>query len=97
MPKAGGSDKNPASDDDRSHEAQSALDQAHHHAGGALTGREVRKRWGMDALDDPKDPPLDWRLTPRNVILQLLAVALFGGVVWFFFTLISDSLGALFG
>ena len=94
---ANGSDDRLKSDEDRGREAHAALDQARHHAGGALSGREVRKRWGMEKLEDPEDPPLDWRLTPRNVILQLLAVALFIGVVWFFIALITDSLGALFG
>lgn len=92
-----GEEKKVKSDEDRTREAQAALDQTRHQAGGALSGHEVRKRWGMDKLESPDDPPLDWRLTPRNVILQLLAVALFIGIVWFFVALITDSLGALFG
>ncbi len=97
MPTQNGPDKSTAKDEDRSRKAQAALDQTRHQAGGALSGGEVRKRWGMDKLEDPKDPPLDWRLTPRNVILQLLAVALFIGVVWFIVALVTDSLGVLFG
>jgi len=30
-----------------------------------------------------EDPPLDWSPTPLNITLQILAVALFIGVVWF--------------
>ena len=87
-----------ASDDEaRSRDAQAALDQVRHQAGGALSGDDLRKRWKLNKLENPDDPPLDWRLTPRNVILQLLAVALFIGVVWFIVALVTDSLHTLFG
>lgn len=97
MPKPGGKDHGPASDEARSREAHAALDSARHQAGGALTGHEVRKRWKLEAMDDPKDPPLDWRPTPRNLFLQALAVALFVGIVWFLIALVTDSLEVLFG
>jgi len=97
MPTRNGASKAPDHHEERRREAQATLDQARHQAGGALSGREVRKRWGLDKLEHPDDPPLDWRLTPRNVILQVLAVLLFLGVVGFFVVLITDSLGMLFG
>lgn len=84
-------------DEARSRDAQAALDQVRHQAGGALSGDDLRKRWKLDKLESPDDPPLDWRLTPKNVILQLLAVALFIGVVWFIVALVTDSLHTLFG
>jgi len=97
MPTRNGSKEKPERHDERERDAQRTLDRMRHQSGGALSGHEVRKRWGMDKLEHPDDPPLDWRLTPRNVILQLLAVALFVGVVWFFIALVTDSLTTLFG
>lgn len=97
-PKPGVSGADPAgAPDARAEEAQAALDQIRTQAGGALSGSELKRRFGLD--DDPESdaPPLDWRLTPRNVILQLLAVALFVGVIWFLVALVSDSLSVLFG
>lgn len=84
--------------DAEAREAQAQLDQLRAQAGGALSGEEVARRSGVDpdeGLNDP--PPLDWRLTPRNVILQLGAIALFAAVVWFFYALVRDSLAILFG
>lgn len=77
-------------------DAQAKLDQVRHEAGGAITGPEHRVREGVSAEERVEDPPLDWRLTPRNVILQALALAIFAGLVWFLYTLVSDSLGVLF-
>ncbi len=28
-----------------------------------------------------KDPPLDWRLTPKNILIQVLALAVFLGAI----------------
>lgn len=84
--------------EDEEREAQAALDQVRAQAGGALSGQEVAKRHGFDPDDVVGDPPpLDWRMTPRNILLQLVAVAVFIGVVWFFVTLVVDSLSLLFG
>jgi len=69
--------------DTQAEEAQARLDQLRHEAGGALTGREVRKRHGMKPEEASDDPPLDWSPTPLNITLQILAVALFLVVVWF--------------
>lgn len=78
-------------------DAQARLDQLRHEAGGVLTGREVRERWGIDDKEGLEDPPLDWRLTPRNIVLQLLAVVLFALVVWFLVSLALGGVAALFG
>lgn len=64
-------------------DAQARLDQLRHEGGGALTGREVRQRHGLDPRETSDDPPLDWSPTPLNITLQILAVALFILVVWF--------------
>lgn len=65
-------------------EAQARLDQLRHQAGGALSGGEILRRLGRSAEEaDETAPPLDWRLTPRNIILQLGALALFVAVVGF--------------
>ena len=45
---------------------------------------------------DDNLPPLDWRVTPRNVILQLGAVALFLGVFWFLWDLMISGFAVLF-
>ena len=71
---------------DTQEDAQARLDQLRHEAGGALSGREVRKRYGLDPNEANDDPPLDWSATPLNITLQVLAVALFLGVVWFIIT-----------
>lgn len=72
---------------DREHAAQRRLDQLRHEAGGALKGDEVRKRHGLDPGQTYADPPLDYRLTTRNILLQVLAVALFAAVLLFMFDL----------
>lgn len=82
--------------DERQIEAQAALDQLRTQAGGALSGSEIAKRLGLGAIDDNNAPPLDWRLTPRNVILQLLAVGLFAGAVWLMATLLIDGVSAIY-
>ena len=71
---------------DTQEDAQARLDQLRHEAGGALTGREVRQRYGLDPNEANDDPPLDWSATPLNITLQILAVALFLAVVWFIIT-----------
>ncbi len=82
--------------DPQAEDAQAALNQINYQAGGALSGAEIRRQRGEPG-DDADAPPLDWRLTPRNVILQLLAIALFVAVCWFFVALVLDSVAALFG
>jgi len=83
-------------DDTRVRDAQARLDQMRHEAGGALTGAEARKRAGLNPNEAQEDPPLDWRMTPANVTLQILAVALFLFVVWFLVTTFAGGVGALF-
>ncbi len=70
-------------DKERVADAMAKLDQMRHEAGGALTGREARERAGLDPNEANEDPPLDWRMTPRNVIIQALVIALFLVVLWF--------------
>ena len=69
--------------DTKHEDAQARLDQLRHEAGGALTGRELRKRRGLDPREASDDPPLDWSPTPANITIQILAVALFLAVVYF--------------
>lgn len=71
------------SKDTKHEDAQARLDQLRHEAGGALTGREVRKRHGLDPSEATEDPPLDWSPTPTNITIQIIAVAIFLAVVWF--------------
>lgn len=71
------------SKDNQHEDAQARLDQLRNEAGGALSGREVRKRYGLDPNEANEDPPLDWSPTPMNIVLQILAVLLFIAVVWF--------------
>ena len=82
-------------DDTRVRDAQARLDQMRHEAGGALTGAEARQRAGLDPNEASDDPPLDWRMTPLNVTLQLLAVALFLSVLWFVVTTFTGGIGEL--
>lgn len=82
---------------ERIEEAQARLDQMRGEAGGALSGREVRERHGLDPDEAEADPPLDWRPTPLNITLQLLAVAVFIGVFWFLIQAFFGGLGELFG
>ncbi len=70
-------------DKERVADAMAKLDQMRHEAGGALTGREARQRAGLDPNEANEDPPLDWRMTPRNVVIQALVIALFLVVLWF--------------
>jgi len=83
-------------DDTRVRDAQARLDQMRHEAGGALTGTEARERAGLNPDEAQEDPPLDWRMTPANVTLQILAVALFLFVVWFLVTTFAGGVSALF-
>jgi len=85
--------KPPKSDEEI--EAQVALDQIRYQAGGALTGEEVRERWGDDAEGGLPDPELDWSLTPKNIIMQLFALIMFIGVVYFLINMLLGSWGAL--
>lgn len=77
-------------------EAQARLDEIRHLGGMPLTGEELARRQGENEPGVPP-PPLDWRLTPKNVVLQLLAAALFAAVVWFLISLTTDNLRAIFG
>ncbi|MEL6980402.1 MAG: hypothetical protein AAGM38_17235 [Pseudomonadota bacterium] len=76
-------------------DARARLDQMREEAGMPLRGDEIAQRAGGETPIG-EDPPLDWRLTPRNVALQIGAVALFAGVVWFLAMLVYDSVAALF-
>lgn len=76
-------------------DAQARLDQLRHEAGGALTGAEARERAGLDPAEIDPDPPLDWRMTPRNILLNLLAIALFVAVAAFVVGVFWDGLGAM--
>ncbi len=81
-------------DETRVRDAQARLDQMRHEAGGALTGDELRRRAGLEPAEDP---PLDWSMTPLNVTLQLLAVALFLAVLWFMVTSFFGGFGEVLG
>jgi hypothetical protein len=70
-------------DEKRTRDAQARLDQMRHEGGGALTGREARQRAGLDPDEASDDPPLDWSLTPMNVAIQAVVIALFLAVLWF--------------
>ena len=83
-------------DESRRRDAQARLDQMRHEAGGALTGAEARERAGLDPNEAQEDPPLDWSMTPLNVTLQLLVVALFLAVLWFIITAFTGGVGELF-
>lgn len=80
--------------DDRARDAQATLDALRHEAGGALTPKELRERHGIEG--DDQEVPLDWRLTPANVILQLLAAAVALAVVGFLGWLVWDGVRAIF-
>ncbi len=85
-------------DAEAAREAQATLDQIRTQAGGALSGRELLGRLGRKASDVDEDaPPLDWRLTPANVALQILAVAAFVAAFWFMGALVYDGIAAIFG
>ncbi|MEM9724095.1 MAG: hypothetical protein AAF909_01370 [Pseudomonadota bacterium] len=84
--------------------ARAKLDQLREEAGMPLRGDELAARRAAPDSgartgaedDDPRaDPPLDWRMTPRNVVLQLAAIALFIGVAWFLISLAGDGIRAL--
>ena len=67
---------------EREKQAQADLDAVLHQSGGALSGEELRARAG-DGQEAWPTPPLDTRLTFRNIVLQLAAIVLFIGVMWF--------------
>ncbi|MEO1329160.1 MAG: hypothetical protein AAFW46_05825 [Pseudomonadota bacterium] len=94
-PTGAGRSRPPA--DERATEAQAALDQLRTQAGGALSGSELKRRFGLEEGGEDDAPPLDWRLTPRNVILQLGAIALFVAAIWFLGALVTDGVSSLFG
>jgi len=83
-------------DETRVRDAQATLDRMRHEAGGALTGAEARRGAGLDPNEAQDDPPLDWRMTPLNVTLQVLAVALFLFVLWFLVGAFVGGIGELF-
>ncbi len=81
-------------------EAQDRLDRLRQEAGGALSGRDVARiagsRRDKQPLVDEDAPPLDWRPTPRNIALQILAVALFLFVMWYLIDLFVSGVEAIF-
>ena len=74
-------------------DAQATLDRMRHEAGGALTGREARARAGLNPEEAEDDPPLDWSMTPMNIALQAVAVAVFLAVIWFLVTSFFGGFG----
>ncbi len=80
-------------DERRTREAQARLDQMRQEAGGALTGAEARARAGVRPEDAQEDPPLDWRMTPKNVAIQAVVIAVFLAVVWFLITSFVGGFG----
>ena len=82
---------------DEARDAQALLDQLRHEAGGALTGAEARARAGLDPEEVDPDPPLDWRMTPRNILLNLLAIAVFVAAAAFLILLVFDGWSAILG
>lgn len=80
--------------DGRARDAQAALDALRHQAGGTLTPEEIRSRHSIEG--DEQEDSLDWRLTPMNVFLQLLAAAAFVAVVGFLGWLVWDGVKAIF-
>ncbi len=89
-----GSPSSGKGEDERARDAQAALDAMRHEAGGTLTPEELRERHGIE--DPGEEVPLDWRLTPANVILQVLAAAAFLAVVGFLGWLVWDGVRAIF-
>ncbi|MCI4660731.1 MAG: hypothetical protein MRY63_02770 [Neomegalonema sp.] len=83
-------------DDQRVGDAQAELDQIREQAGGALSGRERAQRLGLDPDDTLADPPLDKRLTARNILLQGLALLLFLAVMGFMLGGMYEGLASLF-
>lgn len=77
-------------------EAQAVLDQVRTQAGGALSGRELRRRFDLEGEGADNSPPLDWRLTPRNILLQLGAALLFLAALGFMISLMVGGVSALF-
>lgn len=75
--------KKPQDPHEAARDAQARLDQLRHEAGGALDGAEARERAGLDPAQANPDPPLDWRMTPRNILLNLLAIGVFLAVAAF--------------
>lgn len=66
-------------------------------APGLKPGVDVNQTDGAGHATAADPPPLDWRLTPMNVILQLGALALFGGAVWIIGSIFVDGFQAVFG
>lgn len=81
-------------------DAQARLDQLRGEGGGALGGRELSRRLGLRRREEPVEdedaPPLDWRMTPLNVAIQLLAIIAFVGALWFMIDLMLSGFGELF-
>ncbi|MEL6318351.1 MAG: hypothetical protein AAFR16_12025 [Pseudomonadota bacterium] len=79
-------------------QARAKLDQVREEAGMPLRGDELAARRAPTPSrgeDLNGDPPLDWRMTPRNIALQLGAIALFVAVCWFLIQLATDGIRAL--
>lgn len=81
---------------DPERDARAKLDALRHEAGGALSGAEVRRAHGLDAGEAQDDPPLDYRMTPGNLLWQALAVVGFGVVVLFLGWLVWDGVQGIF-
>ena len=86
----------PDEPDAATEEARARLDQMRGQAGGALSGREIAKRYKLLEGDEGA-PPLDWRLTPRNVLLQILAVVAFCAALWLMGSLMFTGFAILLG
>lgn len=83
--------------DTQSEDARAQLDALRHQAGDALTGNEVRARHDLAGDEDTDEPPLDWRLTPRNVAIQFVVIAVFAAAAVFLGWLVWDGVSAIFG
>lgn len=75
-------------------DARARLEQMRQEGGGMIGGFLARVR--VKAEEEEGAPPLDWRMTPRNIILQLLAILLFLGVAWFLIDLFINGVVTIF-
>jgi hypothetical protein len=85
-------------DEEIMREAQATLDQIRTQAGGALSGKEIKRRLGAmtDGHDDESRVSLDWRPTPKNLLLQGVAILAFIAVMGFLLMLMLDGFAAVF-
>lgn len=88
--------KHTTSDDETVRAAKARLDQMRTEAGGALSGKELRERAGLDPEEANDPPPLDWSPTPINIALQAIAIAVFLAVVWFVATRFFGGMTEIF-